>query len=124
MSENVLLTVYCVVFGGVNSLRSQIAGLDRGEFTQNASTTPRTLEYQPETAISHVVNFSYQELEASCRNYGTLVRTFTSRHSLNSVRNYARMRCVSHICACGDPWSLTAVLSLISLRWRFILIDR
>jgi hypothetical protein len=36
------------------------------------STTPRTLEYQPETAMSHVINRSYQELKASCQNYGTL----------------------------------------------------
>jgi hypothetical protein len=43
---------------------------------------------------------------------------------LNRVRNYARMCCVSHICACGDPWPLTAVLSWFSLRWRFILIVR
>jgi hypothetical protein len=29
----VLLTVYCVVFGGVNCLRSWLAGPDRREFT-------------------------------------------------------------------------------------------
>jgi hypothetical protein len=27
------------------------------------STTPRTLDYQPETAISHVFSCSYQELD-------------------------------------------------------------
>jgi hypothetical protein len=38
LSENVLLTVYCVVFGGVNSLRSR----DHTEFTPPAHSTQST----------------------------------------------------------------------------------
>jgi hypothetical protein len=75
------------------------------------STTPRTLEYRPETAISHVINCSYQEFEASCQNYGTLWERLPRGALLNRVHNYARMRCVSHICAYSNPWSLTAILS-------------
>jgi hypothetical protein len=88
------------------------------------STTPRTLEYQPATAISHVVNHPYQEFEASCRNYGFWWARLPRGTLLNRVHKSARMRCVSHMCACGDPWSLTAVLSLFSLRWPFVLIHR
>jgi hypothetical protein len=38
----VLLTVYCVVFGGVNSLRSRPAGRDRREFTSPVHSTQST----------------------------------------------------------------------------------
>jgi hypothetical protein len=47
LSENVLLTVYCAVFGGVNSLWSRLAlhcsaGPDRREFTPSVHSTNST----------------------------------------------------------------------------------
>jgi hypothetical protein len=42
LCENVLLTVYCVVFGGVYSLRSLPAGRDRSAFTPPVHSTQPT----------------------------------------------------------------------------------
>jgi hypothetical protein len=44
LSENVLLTVYCVVFGGVNSLRSGPAGS-----TQYTVNSTFSLNYKVQT---------------------------------------------------------------------------
>jgi hypothetical protein len=42
LSENVLLTEYCVVFGGVTPPRSRRAGWDRGGFTPAVHSTQST----------------------------------------------------------------------------------